>query len=65
VPTLALSVEEACNALGVSWKTWHEHVQDHVRIVRLGRRKLVAVAELERFLADRAERVLRRGEGGR
>ena len=58
VPALALSVEEACEALGVSWKTWQEHVASEVRIVRLGRRKLIAVAELERFLAERGERVL-------
>ena len=57
-PVLALSVEEACAALGISWKAWSEHVAPEVRIVRLGRRKLIAVAELERFLDDRGERVL-------
>jgi hypothetical protein len=58
VPRLALSVDEACQALGVSWDFWHEHVAPEVRIVRRGRRKLIPVAELERWLADSAEAVL-------
>ena len=57
-PRLALSIEEACAALGVSWDTWKEHIADQVRVVRLGRRKLVPVAELERWLADHAELTL-------
>jgi len=58
VPVLALSVDEACEALGVSWKTWQEHVASEVRIVRLGRRKLIAVSELQRFMDERGERIL-------
>ena len=58
IPRLALSISEACNALGVSHDHWCEHVAAHVRVVRLGRRKLVPVSELERFLADHAELVL-------
>ena len=58
VPTLALDVSEACQALGVSWDTWREHVEARVRVVRLGRRKLVAVSELQRFLDEHGERVL-------
>lgn len=61
-PVLALSVEEACQALGLSWKCWKQHVAPEVRIVRLGRRKLIAVAELQRFLDERGERV--RNGGG-
>jgi hypothetical protein len=62
VPRLALSVEEACRALGVSWDFWREHVAPGVRIVRAGRRKLVPVAALERWLDDNAETVLRGSE---
>jgi len=58
IPRLALSIEEACAALGVSWDYWREHVASEVRIVRRGRRKLVPVRELERFLERAAERVL-------
>lgn len=58
VPRLALSVEEACAALGVSWDFWQEHIAPEVRIVRRGRRKLIAVAELERWLGESGETVL-------
>ncbi|MGI8630797.1 MAG: hypothetical protein ACR2LV_11630 [Solirubrobacteraceae bacterium] len=56
VPRVALSIEEACAALGISWDMWSEHVAPHVGIVRLGRRKLVPVRELERWLAREAQR---------
>jgi hypothetical protein len=60
VPTLALGIAEACAALGVSHAYWQEHVAGEVKIVRRGRRKLVAVAELERWLDANAERTLER-----
>lgn len=60
VPRLALNVKEACAAIGVSWDVWREHVEPDVRLVRLGTRKLVPVAELERWLAEHAETVLER-----
>jgi hypothetical protein len=60
VPRLALDVQEACVALGVSWDTWHEHIEPEVRLIRLGRRKLVPVAELERWLAEHAQTTLER-----
>ena len=56
-PALALTVEQACAALGVSWDTWREHIEPDVRVVRIGRRKLIAVAELERWLTERGEAV--------
>ena len=56
-PALALSVEQACAALSVSWDTWRAHIEPDMRIVRIGRRKLIAVAEIERWLADHAEAV--------
>jgi len=56
-PVLALSVEGACEALGVSWKAWREHIEPDVKVVRVGRCKRVAVAELERWLAENAEAV--------
>ena len=54
----ALAVGEACEWLGVSWDFWREHVAPEVRIVRRGRRKLVPVRELERWLDANAERAL-------
>jgi len=60
VPRLSLNVQEACAALGVSWDVWREHVEPQVRLVRIGARKLVPVAELERWLAEHAETTLER-----
>ena len=61
VPKLALDVSEACEALGVSWDFWQAHVAPEVRIVRRGRRKLVPVAELMRWLDENAELALNTG----
>jgi excisionase family DNA binding protein len=57
-PVLALSIEGACESLGVSWDLWREHIASEVRIVRVGRRRLVPVAELQRWLDEHAEKVL-------
>ena len=51
---LALSPDEAAAALGVSRDYLDEHVAPELRWVRRGRRKFVAVRELERWLADAA-----------
>ncbi len=56
-PALALSVEQACEALGVSWDTWRAHIEPDVRLVRLGRRKLIPVSELQAWLDRHAESV--------
>ena len=58
VPRLAVDVSEACASLGVSWDYFAEHVAPELRIVRRGRRKLIALAELARWLDANAERVL-------
>lgn len=50
IPRLALSPNEASAALGVSRDYFDEHIAHELRIVRRGRRKLVPVAELERWL---------------
>lgn len=55
VPRLSLNVKEACDALGVSWDTWREHIEPDVRLVRIGSRKLVPVVELQRWLSEHAE----------
>jgi excisionase family DNA binding protein len=59
-PRLALSPDEAAALLGVSRDYFDEHVIDELRIVRRGRRILVALAELERWL-DRASTRARSG----
>ena len=57
-PRVALSIEEACQSLGVSWDFWAEHVAPDIRVVRRGRRKLVGVRELERWVEENGEAVL-------
>lgn len=47
---LALSRAEAAWSLGVSIDYLDEHVIPEVRIVRRGRRKIIPVSELERWL---------------
>jgi hypothetical protein len=60
LPRLALSPDEASSALGVSRDYFDEHVMPLLRVVRLGRRRLVPVRELERFLDIHAARALER-----
>lgn len=50
VPRLALSKTEAAEALGVSVDYLDEHVMPDLRVVRRGRRRLIPVSELERWL---------------
>jgi excisionase family DNA binding protein len=54
LPRLALSPDEAASSLGVSRDFFDEHVRPDLRVIRLGRRILVPVAELERWLAENA-----------
>jgi excisionase family DNA binding protein len=50
---LAVSPDEAAEMLGVSRDYFDEHVIDELRVVRRGRRILVSLTELKRWL-DRA-----------
>lgn len=58
VPRLALSPAEAAAALGISVDYLDDHVAHELRWVRRGRRKFVAVRELESWLDRAAERTL-------
>jgi excisionase family DNA binding protein len=49
-PRLALSLDEAAASLGVSRDYFDQHVRPELRVVRRGRRILVAAAELARWL---------------
>jgi excisionase family DNA binding protein len=53
LPRLSVSPDEAAAILGVSRDYFDEHVIGELRVVRRGRRILIALAELERWL-DRA-----------
>jgi hypothetical protein len=52
--TLAVSREEAAHRLGVSLNSFERHVQPHVRTVHVGRRILIPVSAIERFLDGEA-----------
>lgn len=58
IPRLALTREEAAAALGMSLDSFERYVQGHIRLVRLGRLRLVSPAELDRFIHEHAEHVL-------
>jgi excisionase family DNA binding protein len=58
VPRLALSKAEAAEALGVSVDFLEQHVMHELRIVRRGRRRLIPVAEITRWMESNAHRTL-------
>lgn len=51
---LALSKQEAAVALGVSVDFLESHVLHELRVVRCGRRRLIPVRELERWVEEHA-----------
>jgi hypothetical protein len=55
-PRLALTRAEAAEALGMSLDSFERYVQTEVSLVRRGRMRLVPIGELERWLAENAER---------
>jgi excisionase family DNA binding protein len=58
VARLALSPDEVAAALGVSRDYVDQHIAHELRWVRRGRRKFVAIRELERWLEEAGERTL-------
>jgi excisionase family DNA binding protein len=55
---IALSPEEAAAAIGVSRSFFFEHVMPELRIVRVGRRRLIPVRVLEQWVERSASRVV-------
>ena len=55
-PRLAVSPDEAAAILGVSRDYFDEHVIGELRVVRRGRRILVPLVEIERWLDRNAAR---------
>jgi hypothetical protein len=55
---LALSKADAARALSVSIDSLEREVLPELRVVRIGRRVIVPVAELERYLEDHAARLV-------
>ena len=50
----ALSPTEAAEWLGIAPSTFYDQVLAELRVVQLGRRKLIPLTELERWLDERA-----------
>lgn len=50
VPRLALSLDEAAEAIGLSRDVFDERVRPHLRVVPVGRRVLVPIRALDDFL---------------
>jgi hypothetical protein len=59
-PRLALSQQEAAEALGVSPDFLQQDLLHEIRCVRRGRRRLYPIVELQRWLDEQATRALER-----
>ena len=59
VPRVALTRIEAAASLGMSLDSFERHVQPTIRLLRLGKMRLVPVAELARWADENAERTVR------
>lgn len=57
VEPLGLNPDEAAIALGISRDFFDEHVLPELKIVRRGRKRIIPVAELNRWLEAQASRV--------
>ena len=56
VPRIALTRTEAAAALGMGATSFDQYVAPHVRMIRLGKIRVVTVKELERWCDEVAER---------
>ena len=55
IPRIPLSREEAAAALGVSLDTFERHIQPSLRLIRVGRLRLIPITELGRWCDEHAE----------
>jgi excisionase family DNA binding protein len=55
---LALTLDEAAASIGLSRDTFDRFVRDELRLVRVGRRVLVPVSELQKYLQRNAACIL-------
>jgi hypothetical protein len=58
IPRIALTPAEAAAAIGVGPDFFDANVAPELRLIRRGRKRLVPVAELERWTTDNASRAL-------
>lgn len=64
VPRFALTPPEAAAAIGVGPDFFEENVAPELRLIRRGRKRLVPVTELERWVADAASAPIADQVGG-
>jgi len=55
---LALTPDEAAAAIGVGRSFFYEHVLPDLRVIRLGRKRLIPVRELEDWTERSASRIV-------
>lgn len=55
IPRFALTPAEAAASIGVGPDFFEENVAPELRVIRRGRKRLIPVTELERWLAEAAE----------
>jgi excisionase family DNA binding protein len=58
VPRVALTIPEAAASLGVGVDFFNDNIRPELRVIRRGSKRLIAVAELERWAEQNAERTL-------
>jgi hypothetical protein len=60
IPRIALTPSEAAAAIGVGPDFFDANVAPELQLIRRGRKRLIPVAELERWTAENAEPVFGR-----
>jgi hypothetical protein len=63
IPRVTLTPEEAAASLGCGIHYFDEHVRPDLRLIRRGRKVLVPVAELERWVTENTEAPMREQVG--
>ena len=58
IPRIALTPPEAAAAIGVGPDFFEENVAPELRLIRRGRKRLVPVVELERWISENSERAI-------
>jgi excisionase family DNA binding protein len=58
VPRLALTPDEAATSLGVSRSFFYEHILPDLRVIRVGRKRLISVGELKLWTERKSTRIL-------
>jgi hypothetical protein len=55
----ALTRTEAARSIGMGLTTFEIYVQPHLKLIRVGRKVLIPVSEIERWTVENADRPLR------